>query len=113
MSDARCDECGEWTSLPASHKCPPRWRVWCPDEGETAEDARTFYGRGADDAAEKWAEDDDSQSTEYRIVSGKREPVVCVQSVEGGDVLRFSVAGESVPSYTAREIEPLAGSAGR
>jgi hypothetical protein len=81
-----------------------RYVVWCLDDEETENDARTIEAYDAETAAETWAERDDYQSAEYRIVGGT-DVTVCVKDEEG-TVLRFRLSGESVPSYTAREVEP-------
>jgi hypothetical protein len=89
-----------WTQ---HHKCPPIWYVWCPEDGEERGDARKIFATDPDDAAEKWAELDDSESSEYRIVGG-RDIHVCVQK-DGLDVVHdFVVEGESVPQYNAKMI---------
>lgn len=51
-----------------------------------------------------WAEDDDCDSAEYRIVGGT-DVVVAVREVASGVLTQWSVTGESVPAYLAREVE--------
>ncbi len=93
----------ESTFLPA-HKCHPAWLVWDPDQGNTVEDARTIYALNAEWAAEKWAEEDDSDSAEYSIAQGT-STVVCVQPKEGGPIEKFKVTGEYEPTYSAELVE--------
>lgn len=52
-------------------------------------------------AAELWAHWEDSHSAEYSIVCGRVEPVVEVRDPKG-NLTRWTVSGESVPSYHAR-----------
>jgi len=77
--------------------------VWNPESGG-AEDGKMFVAYDAEEAAEKWAEREDSWGAEYLIVSGRDEPVVHVRDEEGHETY-FKVSGESVPAYYAREIE--------
>ncbi|HIE9651015.1 TPA: hypothetical protein ACXRWD_002510 [Klebsiella variicola subsp. variicola] len=77
--------------------------VWCPEEGEEREDAREFEARDASEAAQVWAERDDSWSADYYIVSGNSEPVVCV-ALGDGPAERFRVRGECVAQYYASPV---------
>lgn len=79
--------------------------VWCPEEGaEGPDDGRTFRNmEDHEEAALAWAQREDWSSAEYRIVSGKATPTVCVQS-ETGEVQRFQVSGEAVPHYSAKQL---------
>jgi hypothetical protein len=78
--------------------------VWCPEQGETADDGRAFDAFDAEEAAEQWAEQDDWSSAEYSIVGQRSTPIVHVQG-PSGDVQRFRVSGEAVPSYSAEHLE--------
>lgn len=85
-----------------------KWKVWRP-ENETEDTAVVFERSDASWAAEDWAEHDDAQSADYAIVAGDR-PRVCVRQVDDagkpiGRVRLFEVAGESVPSYSASEMD--------
>lgn len=102
MSDTRqCSTCDGWIYGDAYHCCPPKWLVWSADSGE--DDAREIYATDESDAAEKWAEREDLNSAEYSIVRGN-SVTVCVRGTVAGAVTRFDVSGESVPSYSAREL---------
>jgi len=79
--------------------------VWCEEQGESEDDAETFYAMDAEDAAKEWAETDDCYSAEYMIVAQKWEPVVSVMDRRDGEIKRFCVTGEAVPSYSASEVE--------
>ena len=106
----RCETCGEYDFL-ETHRCPPCWYVWEPDEGETMDDgARRIYARDAEQAAERWAAREDWDSAEGAIAMGRSEPEICVATLglEGKGVERFKLTGEMVPEYRA---EPLKGKA--
>ena len=79
------------------------WRVWRPDESATEDDAREVEAFDAAQAAEDYAEWDDSQNADYAIVNGSGALI----SVRGpdGSLATFKVTGEAVPQYTARETE--------
>jgi hypothetical protein len=85
--------------------------VWCPDDDEQPEDGRVFHATDAQYAAEMWAEADDCESAEYRIVAGSEVTVhVCREDdyvaafADEYDVQRFIVSGESVPQYRAKRL---------
>lgn len=105
IESSTCKTCGEWIyGENPRHTYPPAWLVWNPDEGSTEADARTFYARDAEDAAEKWAERDDNDSAEYTIVRGSTAKVG-VRAVAGGEVTWWTVTGYYDPVYSA---EPAA-----
>jgi hypothetical protein len=89
------------------HVCPPAWKVWSEDRGETQEDARLIYSYTAQGAAEDWAEQDDRDSAEYLIANGliangKGGPtMVSVSREPEGLIERFNVYGEYNPVYWA------------
>jgi hypothetical protein len=97
-----CKTCGAYCVDAALHKCPPVWLVWQPEGGETEDDAHKVRAHTPADAAEKWAADYDNGG-DYTIVGGSDE-TVCVRRADRGDVLRYVVRGESVPSYSARLV---------
>jgi hypothetical protein len=80
--------------------------LWRPENGETIADAREVEAHDAEDAAEDWAEYDDSYSVEYMIVRGN-DATVCVRERDNQDapVQTFVVSGKTVPQYTAREVQ--------
>jgi hypothetical protein len=81
-----------------------RYRVWCPDRGQTRDVAMVTTAYDEALAAEHWAERDDWNSAEYSIVGGRETPTVHVcEDKPGAPVKIYKVEGESVPSYTARE----------
>jgi len=77
------------------------WRVWRSDEGSTEDDAREVRASDAEQAAEDFAEWDDSQSAEYSIARGN-EALISVRGPDGS-LSTFKVEGEYVPHYIARE----------
>jgi hypothetical protein len=85
------------------HKCPPVWLIWNPDEGQTRDDARPIYARDALAAVEKWAEQDDNDSAEYRIAQGHSATVI-VQAPDGAQS-RYKATGEYNPDYYAEQVE--------
>lgn len=80
--------------------------AWDPETGTVEDDAQTFCAFDAEGAAKKWAEHEDWTSEEYSIVSGHSTPVVCVRDIATGELTRWEVSGESVPSYRARQATP-------
>lgn len=84
--------------------CLPAWIVRAADD-DSAFDPKPIHASDAGEAAEKWAERDDSYG-DYSIVGGN-EIEVLVRPYDEPDAkpLRFRVTGESVPTYTADEIE--------
>jgi hypothetical protein len=96
-----CKTCGDYMLFPDSHKCPPIWECWCPDEGETRDDPRMIRASDAEAAAEKWAEEDDRYG-DYTIIGGN-DATVCVAKPDNDEVRTFVVTGESVPEYHAEE----------
>lgn len=109
----RCPECDEFAWFYAAdakprhsvHVCPPLWLVaFVCETGDVPDDDdyRQVYARHPDDAAEKAAEEYDSNG-EYDILRGG-EHFAWVKPATGGDVKKFAVSGESVPQYSATEV---------
>ena len=94
-----CPTCGEFSYT--YHKCSLVWSVYSPDRGEDESDAVLVRALDAEDAAEKWAERDDSDG-DYTIVGGSSVEVICISSA--GVQTRWRVSGETVPQYYAREL---------
>lgn len=105
MSD-QCRICGEWTYLSGRHKCPPRWLVWDPDQGETPADASPVYATDGQAAAEKYQEQSEANACEYTCMEGGEVSLHILPdeltAVE--DVQVFVVTGESVPQYNASAL---------
>jgi len=84
-----------------SHKCAPAWNVWRPDEQEQ-EDSRIFYSYNPEVAVEDWAEYDDAQGADYRIVGGSEATVhVRPRGDTATEPLVFIVHGEQTATYRA------------
>jgi hypothetical protein len=102
----RCSTCHEdYTPgvLDGPHKCPTKWLVWNPDQGETSEDAHEVFALGADLAVEMWAEQDDNNSAEYSIAGGTPADV-CVQG-PSGHIRQYRVSGEYRRVYSAVSVK--------
>lgn len=101
------DYCGDCKSYHFDGEaCYPLWIVWSPEEGPEEDVAVEVRSIAAQTAAARWAEESDGEG-DYAIMSGK-PTVVHVRQKAGDDqrTYRFNVTGESVPEYTADEINP-------
>ena len=78
------------------------YRVWCPDRGATKEDGLRILAYDPEIAATKWAEWDDASSADYSIVGGAPAEVLVAEDRDGAPEHRFTVTGESCPTYRAR-----------
>jgi len=76
-----------------------RFRVWCPDRGDTEDDAREYFNLNYDvkDAAERWAEVDSGfngdpwSHLEVMVREGKREPVLVELTVRAEPVFEARI----------------------
>ena len=55
-----------------------KYQVWCPDNGDTESDSRTFEAFDAELAAAYWAHWHDDYTADYTIVGGT-DATVCVR----------------------------------
>lgn len=78
-----------------------RYVVWRPDYEQTREDGREIEAYCPQAACELWAEQDDSRSADYLIVLGNSAEVMVAELGSSLPPFRYSVSGESVPSYRA------------
>jgi hypothetical protein len=78
-----------------------RYVVWRPDYDQTREDGRVIEAVGPNYAAEEWALRYDCESADYLIVSGNSAEVLVAEVGSSLPPFRYSVSGESVPSYRA------------
>jgi hypothetical protein len=106
-----CDTCDAFVSSDSKtimgfpHVCPPEWKVWRSNDGETEEDAVTVRAYTAAGAAEKWA-DEHNRNGDYEIMGYDSPATVMVRPAdESEEAVRLEVTGEMVPHYTAREAE--------
>ena len=106
MTTARCPTCEEWV-FSTYHRCNPVWLVAIVEDEEQPADDDYSEVRAADaeEAAEKGAEEDDSNSAEYGILKGWNDYVAWVKAAADAKPKRFKVTGEAVPQYHAEEIE--------
>jgi len=99
-----CPTCraGVWSG--DRHTCPPAWVVHCASwHGDELDDGDTVHARSASGAAEKWADEADSDG-DYTIVGGNPATVRVKRLGADDDTARtFVVEGETVPSYWATE----------
>lgn len=100
-SYTKCRICQKWGW--ESHKCPPRWLV--APESDTSNIYST-HAVDAEEAAEEAAERYDSDG-DYYLARGNEEIFVVWREGEKSPV-RVVVEGETVPSYRARELDPVA-----
>lgn len=98
-----CQHCIEFVYPGVPHTCNPAFLVWCEADGETEDDAVRVHASGAQRAVEKWAEQDDCESADYRIVRGA--DLVATVKASGGEVTRWRVSGEAIPTYNAKREE--------
>jgi hypothetical protein len=99
----RCPTCSEW-AWTKRHRCKPVWLVFTEDRHEDWDEADRVYATDAQEAAEKWAEQDDCDSAEYSIVAGT-DAAVQVRRLDEPDTdpVWWVVSGESVPQYHGNE----------
>jgi hypothetical protein len=84
------------------------WLCWCEQDGDTFSDAQKIRAFDGQEAAERWAEMDDSHSAEYRIIGGDIVKVHVIdkfQAEAGGEAEVYSVSGETVANYLARKVD--------
>lgn len=99
----RCPTCQEYAWI-KTHRCKPVWLVFSTDNHEDWDEADRVYATDAQQAAEKWAEDDDCNSAEYSIVAGTNAAVQVRRLDEpDADPVWWVVSGTSVPTYDAAE----------
>ena len=103
----RCPTCSEYAWL-KTHQCSPVWLVFTEDRHEDWDEADRVYATGAEQAAEKWAEEDDCASAEYSIVAGT-DAAVQVRRLDepDADPVWWVVCGESVPTYHGNEAKHI------
>ena len=112
MSVEFCNKCGKLYFPGGRHVCPSRWRVWREDE--SLGEARLIYANNGKEAAEKWAEEEDSFSCDYYIVGGDEVVVNVIpedvfvkveEHLPTDRVETYRVSGESVPRYYATALK--------
>lgn len=105
MGYNHCRACGDWGWLD-SHKCPPAWRVWCVDRGETHHDGEVIHAIDSDAAAVKWAE---GRSENYELIDNPETVRVVSEADyprdEGEGFDEFRVMGEATISFCAHKAD--------
>ena len=103
MLNRRTEWCQECQKYHIQGKHSPMYEVWSDDMGVSQDDAGQLHADDMQDAAEKWAEQDDCNSGDYMILSDKMQPVVFVR--RDGVTKSYRVFAESIPEYRATEME--------
>lgn len=96
-----CRRCEAFAVKVDSHRCPPTYRVFAPDFSEE-ENAVEVPAHSAEDAAVRYADRYDSDHHEMGIL---RDGLTVTVIAPTGARARFNLTGESVPSYSAEEVE--------
>jgi len=87
------------------HTCPPAWRVYEPENDPGMVEPYKIYARDPEEAAEKWADQHDSDY-DYEILEAGADGPGMVLAVDTQDGKKwFKVTGEAVPQYSAEEME--------
>ena len=111
MSESNwCKKCGVFIfrSDNREHECNPKWDVWGEDIcREERADAIEVYAIEGQYAAEGGVEKDERESGDgYSVAEGTIVRVFVSQD-GSNEIKQFTVSGEVVPQYSAREMEPL------
>lgn len=106
MTAKSCLTCKEWV-FSQYHTCQLLWLVAIVEGDEQPADDDYCEVRAADEeeAAERGAEEDDSNSAEYSVLKGHGDYVAWVKAAADAKPKRYRVTGEAVPQYHAEEIE--------
>lgn len=99
MSDLWCKKCSGFI-LHSKCYCQP-FKVKRLERGYENEEPEVVHAMDAERAAEKWAEEYDRDSGDYRILSGV-DFSLAVESSDGSTAV-YDIDAESVPTYHARE----------
>lgn len=103
MRFERCKACGDFDWI-REHKCFPEWEVWpCDSDRRYSE---IIYAANEKCAAEKYARAIDDNG-DYPFMRGREEKVFVVsyEATVETKPKKFIVSGESIPHYSAKEIE--------
>lgn len=72
--------------------------------GDDWEDCDNIEAFDHEEAAEKWAEEDDQQG-DYGIISSGESEEIFIRREGESDIKKFKVWAESCPHYNARELK--------
>jgi len=75
------------------------YSVWCPEYGQTRDDAREFKAWIPEDAAKEWGHWSDSSSSDYTIANGNEIEVLV--ALGDADAEAFIVSAEPSIDYFA------------
>jgi len=85
--------------LPGLHRCPPAFRVWCPEMLDEEAEADTIYAHDHADAATQWMSRYDDEGY---VCHRNGHMVVLVRGPEDSEPKKYRITGEMVPEYHAR-----------
>lgn len=109
MSVTNCSTCGALTFdggktlMGYDHTCPPKWKLWVPEEGETEEDADEGYGIDAEDAAETYVEKRYGDGESFRWL--ERDGALVHVRGDDGSLTKVRVHAEATVRYNASTEE--------
>lgn len=98
-NDLWCGKCGRFTMYPPC-TCKT-YKVKRLERGYENEEPEEVYGFDPQSAAEKWAEEYDEDSGERCILNGLEMDIEVISP--DGSAIQYSLSGETVPQYHARE----------
>ena len=78
-----------------------KYKVWCPEDGQTENDARTFKSFDHEGAAEAWAYWYDEYGADFSIIRGET-PTVQVLREDETAPRSVLVTGETIRTYSGR-----------
>ncbi len=76
--------------------------VWCPENGDTIDDAVLIGAAGVEDAAEQWVERHERRACEYSVAAGRESLTVRVRPESRDEVTIVDVEGVPTPTYLGR-----------
>ena len=94
----KCSDCGDYDFLDR-HECSPVYFVKPRDEGD--EEYTQIHASSAEDAAELWAERQDSKGDYDIIRSGEAE---CTVKCPDGSIAEVDICAETIANYIAKEV---------
>lgn len=78
--------------------------VWCPELGQTQDDACLTDAIDARAAACEWAKEHDEATAEYPITGGKDFTLIVAEAAVSDRKMELVVSGECVLQYSARRV---------
>ena len=89
-----------------------KYEVWCPEIGQTWDDAKTINAFDPELAATLWAHWHDGYTACFEIVNGT-ELLVCVSEWGTNAVQEFIINGEMERVYRCRGVKNLGNGGGK